>query len=129
MFVKREAAMNDPIKNIRREVTLEERYINVSVGLVCIHGESCHNAAVMYTFFAACKVLKINPEKWLSDVFDKIPFTPKEKLSELLPQNWIKSNRQAIVLSIKLYFFKCIGAFWYRCCLVCFITERLRNKA
>ena len=48
-------------------------------------------------FFAACKVLKINPEKWLSDVLDKIPFTPKEKLSELLPQNWIKSNPQAIV--------------------------------
>lgn len=48
-------------------------------------------------FFAACKVLKINPEKWLSDVLDKLPFTPKEKLSELLPQNWIKSNPQAIV--------------------------------
>ena len=48
-------------------------------------------------FFAACKVLKINPENWLSDVLDKIPFTPKEKLSELLPQNWINSNPQAIV--------------------------------
>ena len=44
-----------------------------------------------------CKVLKINPEKWLSDVLDKIPFTPKEKLSELLPQNWINSNPQSIV--------------------------------
>ena len=46
---------------------------------------------------AFAEINKINPEKWLSDVLDKIPFTPKEKLSELLPQNWIKSNPQAIV--------------------------------
>ena len=59
--------------------------------------EPCHYTAVMYTFFAACKVLGINPEKWLSDVLDKISLTPKEKLSELLPQNWIKSNSQAKV--------------------------------
>ena len=65
--------------------------------LFCQNEESCRYAAVMYTFFAACKVLKINPENWLSDVLDKIPFTPKEKLSELLPQNWINSNPQAIV--------------------------------
>ena len=26
-------------------------------------------------FFAACKVLKINPEKWLSDVLDTVSYT------------------------------------------------------
>lgn len=61
--------------------------------LFCQNDESCHYVAVMYTFFATRKVLGINPEKWLSE----IPLTPKEKLSELLPQNWIKSNPQAKV--------------------------------
>ncbi|MFT0488942.1 MULTISPECIES: transposase domain-containing protein [Bacteroides] len=48
-------------------------------------------------FLAACKVLNINLEKWLTDVLYNIPSTPKEKLSELLPQNWVKNNSQSIV--------------------------------
>ena len=86
-----------PLDNNATESAIRALVMGKQNYLFCQNEESCHYAAVMYTFFAACKVLKINPEKWLSDVLDKIPFTPKEKLSELLPQNWIKSNPQAIV--------------------------------
>lgn len=86
-----------PLDNNATESDIRALVMGKQNYLFCQNEESCHYAAVMYTFFAACKVLKINPEKWLSDVLDKIPFTPKEKLSELLPQNWIKSNPQAIV--------------------------------
>ena len=86
-----------PLDNNATESAIRALVMGKQNYLFCQNEESCHYAAVMYTFFAACKVLKINPEKWLSDVLDKISFTPKEKLSELLPQNWIKSNPQAIV--------------------------------
>lgn len=86
-----------PLDNNATESAIRALVMGKQNYLFCQNEESCHYAAVMYTFFAACKVLKINPEKWLSDVLDKIPFTPKEKLSELLPQNWIKSNPLAIV--------------------------------
>lgn len=86
-----------PLDNNATESAIRALVMGKQNYLFCQNEESCHYAAVMYTFFAACKVFKINPEKWLSDVLDKISFTPKEKLSELLPQNWIKSNPQAIV--------------------------------
>lgn len=86
-----------PLDNNATESAIRALVMGKQNYLFCQNDESCHYAAVMYTFFAACKVLGIHPEKWLSDVLDKIPLTPKEKLRELLPQNWIKSNPQAKV--------------------------------
>ncbi|MFN9799635.1 MAG: transposase domain-containing protein, partial [Bacteroidota bacterium] len=40
----------------------------------------------------SCKVNKIDPEEWLSDVLSRINSTKKSELQNLLPNRWSKSN-------------------------------------
>ncbi len=51
------------------------------------HG-AAQRAAMMYSFFATCKINNIEPMAWLTDVLNRIPEHKANKLSELLPQNW-----------------------------------------
>lgn len=52
---------------------------------------AAQRAAMMYSFFATCKINKVDPLKWLTDVLERINEHKANKLSELLPQNWKKS--------------------------------------
>jgi transposase len=45
-------------------------------------------AAIIYSCMATCKLQKIDPSNWLSDVLGRISVQPAEKLIELLPQYW-----------------------------------------
>ncbi len=45
-------------------------------------------AAILYSFTATCKYLKINAFDYLRDVFERLPTQPAERLAELLPQPW-----------------------------------------
>ncbi|WP_416372471.1 transposase domain-containing protein [Aquimarina algiphila] len=47
---------------------------------------------MLYSFFATCKINNINPYTWLKDVLERIPEHKANKLVELLPNNWRKSN-------------------------------------
>lgn len=49
---------------------------------------SAQRAAMIYSFFATCKMYGINPFDWLLDVFLRIKEHHINKLDELLPQNW-----------------------------------------
>lgn len=49
-------------------------------------------AAMMYSFFATCKINNVEPLAWLTDVLERIPGHKANKLNELLPQNWAKSS-------------------------------------
>ena len=40
--------------------------------LFCQTDEACERAAMMYSFFGACKVKGKNPERWLAYVLDHI---------------------------------------------------------
>lgn len=51
--------------------------------------EAAQRSAVIYTFFAACKHHKINPEKWLEDVFNRIDAHPINRIEELMPHKWV----------------------------------------
>lgn len=42
----------------------------------------------MYSFFEACKVLGKNSEHWLTYALKHINTWPKDRLEELLPENW-----------------------------------------
>jgi transposase len=53
--------------------------------------KAAQNAAMMYSFFATCKINDVNPYQWLHDVFKRLPEHKANKLHELLPQNW-KNN-------------------------------------
>ena len=50
--------------------------------------EAAQRTAMFYTFFAACKHHGIDPEKWLTDVLNRIHDHKVSKLHELFPQNW-----------------------------------------
>jgi hypothetical protein len=45
-------------------------------------------AAVLYSFTASCKHLKIDTFAYLRDVFERLPTHPAERLEELLPHRW-----------------------------------------
>ena len=49
-------------------------------------------AAMMYSFFGACKVKGKNPERWLAYVLDHIGSTKDEDLYKLLPEFWEDIN-------------------------------------
>jgi len=47
-------------------------------------------AAMMYSFFASCQKLDVNPKEWLRDVLDRLPTHQVNRLKELLPGEWKK---------------------------------------
>jgi hypothetical protein len=53
---------------------------------------AAQGAAMMYSFFATCKINKIEPLAWLTDVLTRITEHKANKLHELLPQNWKKQT-------------------------------------
>lgn len=50
--------------------------------------EAAQRAAMMYSFFATCKINDVEPLAWLTNVLERIPEHKANKLAELLPQNW-----------------------------------------
>ena len=50
--------------------------------------KAAQRAAMMYSFFATCKINNIEPLAWLTNVLNRIPEHKANKLPELLPQNW-----------------------------------------
>ncbi|MDF1547248.1 MAG: transposase domain-containing protein [Bacteroidales bacterium] len=51
---------------------------------------AAQEAAMMYSFFATCKINQVEPLAWLTDVLTRIPEHKANKLDELLRQNWEK---------------------------------------
>lgn len=73
---------NDCERNIREMVMGKKAY------LFCENEQSCYRAAMMYTFLGACKVTGKDPCKWMTHVLRHIKTWTKDRLVELLPQNW-----------------------------------------
>jgi hypothetical protein len=51
-------------------------------------------AAILTSFTATCKRLKINPFEYLCDIFQRISTHPKNRLDELLPDQWLAAQAQ-----------------------------------
>lgn len=51
---------------------------------------AAQGAAMMYSFFATCKINGVEPLAWLTDILTRIPEHKANKLHELLPQKWKK---------------------------------------
>lgn len=49
--------------------------------------EAAQRAAMIYSFFATCKINNIEPSEWMTKMFTKIPDHSIQRLVELLPQN------------------------------------------
>ena len=54
--------------------------------------ESAQRAAMLYSFFASCKVNNIDPYEWLLDVLNRIADHPIKQIEVLLPQKWTRNN-------------------------------------
>src|SRR5690606_11004817 len=50
--------------------------------------DAAQRAAMIYSFFAMCKIEEVNPQQWLKYVFDNIMDTNIQKIHELLPNNY-----------------------------------------
>ena len=50
--------------------------------------ERAQDAAMLYSLFATCRLHNVNPEHWLTNLFEKINATLNEQLHLLLPQNY-----------------------------------------
>jgi len=50
--------------------------------------EGAKRAAIIYSFFGTCLQHGIDPKMWLTEVLDRIPAHPVNKIEELLPQKW-----------------------------------------
>ena len=77
---------NDTEREIRAMVMGKKAY------LFCQTDDACERAAMMYSFFGACKVKGKNPERWLTYVLDHIKETKDEDMSKLLPEFWEDIN-------------------------------------
>ena len=53
--------------------------------------KAAQKAAMMYSFFATCKINQVEPYAWLNDILQRIPEHKANKLDQLLPQNWKKT--------------------------------------
>ena len=54
--------------------------------------KAAQKAAMMYSFFATCKINQVEPYPWLQDILQRIPEYKVNKLDQLLPQNWKKTQ-------------------------------------
>ena len=74
---------NNRIENTIRPLALgRKNYLFVG------SDEGGKRAAMMYSFFASCKIHNLNPLKWLTDVLRRIPNHPINQIDELLPHKW-----------------------------------------
>ncbi len=55
-----------------------------------------HAAAILMTFCATCRNLKINTWEYLNDVLQRINTHPMSKIDELLPDRWLELRQQSI---------------------------------
>ena len=61
--------------------------------------ESAQRAAMIYSLFAMCSLAEVNPQEWLTDIFNRINDHPINKLQELLPHNWKKDQQLVMQLA------------------------------
>jgi len=50
--------------------------------------DGARRAAVFYSLVATCKLNKVNPTLWLTDVLKRMPTMPRSRYPELLPHRW-----------------------------------------
>jgi len=51
-----------------------------------------HRATLMYTLIVTAKMNDVDPQAWLADVLARIAEHPSQRLDELLPWNWKKTQ-------------------------------------
>ena len=74
---------NNKIENLIRPLALGRKNY-----LFAGSHQAAQRAAMMYSFFATCKLNEVNPYTWLKNVLEIMPDTKISQLQQLLPNNW-----------------------------------------
>jgi transposase len=74
---------NNPIERQIRPIALGRKNF-----LFAGSHDGAKRAAVLYSLLATCKLNKVNPGEWLTDVLRRIPAHPINQISDLLPHRW-----------------------------------------
>ena len=56
--------------------------------LFCGSDRGGQRAAAMYSLIVTCKMNRVDPQAWLTDVLSRIAAHPAHRLDELLPWKW-----------------------------------------
>jgi transposase len=62
--------------------------------LFCGNHEAAKKTATIYSLLGTCKINNINPNEWLTDVFNRIPECKVNDLKKLLPDQWRKDHEE-----------------------------------
>lgn len=81
-----------PLDNNETEREIRAMVMGKKAYLFCQTDDACERAAMMYSFFGACKVKGKNPERWLTYVLDHVKGTKDEDMYRLLPEFWEDIN-------------------------------------
>ena len=75
---------NNLVENAIRPVALGRKNY-----LFAGNHEAAQRIAMIYSFMACCKMNEVNPQTWLQDVLFRIQEHPVNRISELLPHQWM----------------------------------------
>jgi len=75
---------NNAIENKIRPLALGRK------NFLFVDSHGAKRIAMMYSFFASCKVADVNAYAWMKDTLNRIGNHPVNKLAELLPINFQK---------------------------------------
>ena len=81
---------NNLIENAIRPIALGRKKRNVAPYLFAGSHDAAQRAALIYTFFAQCKIAKVNPSDWISQALLHILHTKPSQYDSLLPANFGK---------------------------------------
>jgi transposase len=76
------------IDNNVSERTLRDFVIGRKNWLFAGSDQGGRTAAVLFSFAATCRRLKVEPFAYLRDLFDRLPTHPADRLDDLLPHRW-----------------------------------------
>lgn len=85
------AFLKDP--RLRLDNNVSERALRINAlgrknFLFVGHDDAGQNLAILQTIVATCKLHKVNPYDYITDILVRVQTHPKSKIAELLPMNW-----------------------------------------
>ena len=73
----------NPIENVIRPIAVGRKNY-----LFAGSHEAAQRGAMFYSFFACCRMHEVDPLEWLTDVMQRLPEHPINKIEQLLPHLW-----------------------------------------
>ena len=83
-----------PIDNGRSERAIRIVAIGRKNWMFAGSDEGGKRAAALYSLIATCKHNKIDPYRYLADIFQQLPTHPADRIAELTPLAWLEQQRQ-----------------------------------